>query len=136
MTAFMGSTATLLFPSNGVNVSHHDTIDTMGRRIERDLMDLVEENQFSSPSSFTSFIDSEFEEAVESPNESNTNTNMKVISDGRASAAILPITRSIEHHLDGNSRPVPTYPPNYNQKPQTSFLGRRTCLLNKDLQAT
>ena len=87
MTAFMGSTATLLFPSNGVNVSHHDTVDTMGRRIERELMDLVEENQLSSRSSLTSFIASEFEEAVESPNESNTNTNMKVINYGRASAA-------------------------------------------------
>ena len=111
MTAFKGSAAALLFPSNSVSVHHPDIIDTAGLRIEQELMELVVENQLSSPLFLTSVIDSEFEEATRSPGELSVNTNSKVNSYGRPSAAILPTPRNAEHQQDGGNRHLTPYPP-------------------------
>ena len=113
MTAFIGPTAALLFPSNSVSVPRTDTIDTVGTRIEQELMELVVENQLPSPISLSSFIYSEFEEATSSPNELSENTNSRVNSYGRPSAAILPTPRNAEHQPDGGSGHLPTYPPKF-----------------------
>ena len=55
MTAFIGPTAALLFPSIGVSVPQTDTIDTAGSRIEQELMELLVENQLPM-SNFSLFI--------------------------------------------------------------------------------
>ena len=113
MTAFIGPTAALLFPSNSVSVPQTDTIDTAGTRIEQELMELVVENQLPSPIFLFSFIDSEFEEATSSPDEPSVNSNSRVNSYGRPTAAILPTPRNAEHQPDGGSGHLPTYPPNF-----------------------
>ena len=76
-------------------------------------MELVVENQLPSPISLSSFIDSEFEEATSSPDEPTVNTNPRINSYGRPSAAILPTPRNAEHQPDGGSGHLPTYPPNF-----------------------
>ena len=53
------------FPSESVAISQDNTIDTGGTGIEQDLMQLIEGNRIPSPSSPTSFIDSEFEDTNE-----------------------------------------------------------------------
>ena len=68
MTAFMGSATASLFPPS-ISVSYQETIDTAGSYIEREIMELLEENPLSSPVSIQSFVDSEFEE-VDMPPES------------------------------------------------------------------
>ena len=113
MTAFMGSTAALLFPSGGNEVPHHDVTDVRGTRIEKELMDLVEEDLPSTPSLLPSFIDSELEPENGSSNDINPDTDTRLNSYGRPTAAILPTPRNTEHQSDNASQPVPTYPLNY-----------------------
>ena len=59
MTSFVGSATASLFPPS-INASQQETIDTAGTRIEREIMELIEENFFSSPASTLSFIVSAF----------------------------------------------------------------------------
>ena len=113
MTAFMGSTAALSFPSGGNEVPTQDTIDVRGTSIERELMDLSEEDLPSTPSSLPSFIDSQLELENEPSNDPNPDTDIRLTSYGRPTAAILPTPRNAEHQSDTASQPVPTYPPNY-----------------------
>ena len=113
MTAFMGSTAALLFPSGGNEVHTQDTIDVRGTRIERELMESVEEDLPFTPSSLPSFIDSELELENEPSNDPNPDTDIRLKSYGRPTAAILPTPRNAEHQSDTASQLVPTYPPNY-----------------------
>ena len=112
MTAFVGSAAALLFPSGGNGVPPQDTIDVRGTRIEKELMDLVEGDLPSTPSSFPSFIDSELEPENESSNDLNADTNTRLNNYGRPTVAILRTPRNAEHQSDTASQPVPTYPPN------------------------
>ena len=113
MNAFVRSTAALLFPSGGNEVPTQDTIDVRGTRIERELMDLVEEDLPSTPSSLPSFIDRGLELENEPSNYPNPETDIRLNSYGRPTAAILPTPRNAEHQSDTASQPVPTYPPNY-----------------------
>ena len=113
MTAFVGSAAALLFPSGGNGVPLQDAIDVRGTRIERELMNLVERDLPSTPSSFPSFIDSELEPENGSSNDLNPDTDTRLKNYGRPTAAILPTPRNAEHQSDTASQPVPTYPPNY-----------------------
>ena len=83
MTAFKGPAAALLFVSNSDSVPQPDTIDTSGTRIEQELMELVVENQLSSPNSRSSFIGSEFGEATRTPCELSENSSSRVNSYGR-----------------------------------------------------
>ena len=114
MTAFMGSATASLFPPS-ISVDYQETIDTAGSYIEREIMELLEENPLSSPVSIQSFVDSEFEEVDMPPESPETEANVRVNSYGRPVAAILPIPRASVQQQAGTFRPVPTYPPNFVQ---------------------
>ena len=109
-----------MFPSEGNGKSPQDVIVVRGTRIERELLDLVEGDLPSTPSSLPSFIDSELEPENEAPNDLNPETNTGLNSYGRPTAANLPTPRNTEHQSDTASQPVPTYPPNYD--PSTSVF--------------
>ena len=113
MNAFVGSMAALLFPSEGNEVPIQDTIDVRGTRIERELMDFVEDDLPSTRSSLPSFTDSELELENEPSNDPNSDTDIRLNSYGRPTAAILPTPRNAEHQSDTASQPIPTYTPNY-----------------------
>ena len=122
MTVFMGSTAALLFPSGGNDVPTQDIIDVRGTRIERELMELVEEDLPSTPPSLPSFIDSDLELENEPSNDPNPGTDIRLNSYGRPTAAILPTPRNAEHQSDTASQIVPTYPPNYHPNSSDVYL--------------
>ena len=116
MTTFMGAATAMLFPSSNDPILQSNVIDTTGTGIEQELMELIEESRVVSPDSLTSFVDSEFEETNEPPEELRWNgtDNMRVNSYGRPTAAILPTPRTnIVQTGDVNVVP-PTYPQNYN----------------------
>ena len=113
MSAFVGAAAATLFPSSAVPYRNEETIDTAGSQIERQLMELVEEHQSNDSASPPSFIDTEFEESPESPDEQETSGNMSVNSYGRPTAAVLPTPRGRGRGRGSVTRPVPTYPPGY-----------------------
>ena len=102
-----------LFPSSAVPYQNEETIDTAGSQIERQLIELVEEHQSNDSASPPSFIDTEFEESPESPDEQETSGNMSVNCYGRPTAAVLPTPRGRGRGRGSVTRPVPTYPPGY-----------------------
>ena len=116
MTTFMGAATAMLFLSSNDPILQGNVIDTTGTGIEQELMELDEESRVVSPVSLTSFVDSEFGETSESPEEIRGNgpDDMRVNSYGRPTAAILPTPRTnIVQPGDVNVVP-PTYPQNYN----------------------
>ena len=113
MSAFVGAAAATLFPSSAVPYQNEETIDTAGSQIERQLMELVEEHQSNDSVSPPSFIDTEFEEPPESPDEQETSGSMSVNSYDRPTAAVLPTPRGRGRGRGSVIRPVPTYPPGY-----------------------
>ena len=96
MTTFMGAATAMFFPSSNDPILQGNVIDTTGTGIEQELMELIEESRIVSPVSLTSFVDSEFEEANESPEELRGDGPdiMIVNSYGRPTAAILPTPRT------------------------------------------
>ena len=98
-------------------------------------MDLVEESQVSSPISLTSFIDSEFEEATGSPGKLSVNSNSRVNSYGRLSAAIFstPRTSSTNQTPDDGSRHLPTHTPNFNPEASTFFPWKENAPSERDI---
>ena len=54
MSAFVGAAVATLFPSSSVRYQSEEVIDTTGSQIERQLMELIDENQShrSSPPNF------------------------------------------------------------------------------------
>ena len=113
MTAFMGATTALLFPTGENEMPTQDTIDVRGTRIERELMDLVEEDLPPTPLSLPSFIDSDLELENEPSSNPNPDINIRLNSYGRPAAAILPTPRNAEHQSDAATQIIPTYPPNH-----------------------
>ena len=83
MTAFMGAASATLFPPQSVEDSLHETIDTAGTNIERQLMEVIDEHNFGRELSSTSFIDTEFEDSPMSPPESERPTRVQMNSYGR-----------------------------------------------------
>ena len=115
MSTFMGAATAMLFPPNSIAISQNETIDTAGTGIEQELMELIEENRVPTPTSITSFVDSEYEGENGSPVglEPVASEATLLNSYGRPSAAILPTPRSSDHQVGQTSREIPTYPPNY-----------------------
>ena len=113
MTAFMGAASATLFPPQSVEDSLHETIDTAGTNIERQLMEVIDEHNFGRELSSTSFIDTEFEDSPMSPPESERPTRVQMNSYGRPTAPILPTPRTDNQQLTNVNRPIPTYPPNF-----------------------
>ena len=108
MSAFVGAAAATVFPSS-VPFQTEEVIDTTGSQIERQLMEMIDEHHSHRSSSPTSFIDTEFEESPESPDDQEMEDSHSLNSYGRASAAILPTSRGkglVQH-------PIPTYPPRF-----------------------
>ena len=66
MPAFAGAAAATLFPSHSLPHQSQDVTDTSGSQIERQLID---EHQSHQSISSTLFIDPEFEESPESPDD-------------------------------------------------------------------
>ena len=110
MTAFMGAASATLFPPQSVEDSLHETIDTAGTNIERQLMEVIDEHNFGRELSSTSFIDTEFEDSPMSPPESERPTRVQMNSYGRPTAPILPTPRTDNQQLTNVNRPIPTYP--------------------------
>ena len=80
MSAFVGAAAATLFPSSAVPYQNEETIDTTGSQIERQLMELVDEHQSNHSASSPSFIDTEFEESPESPDEQETSRSQLIVT--------------------------------------------------------
>ena len=118
MSAFVGAAAATLFPSFSIPYQTEEVIDTDGSQIERQLMELVEEHSSNGSVSPPSFIDTEFEESPESPDELEMSGSMPANSYGRPTASILPTPRGLGRGRGTVTCPVPTYPPGY--LPQTS----------------
>ena len=132
MTAFMGAATASLLP-NTDHVDQSGSIDTAGTRIERDIMDLIEEGPSSSPESPLSFIDSQFEGIGMSPVNVSAEPRIQLNSYGRPVAAILPTPRATIQQPNEIARPVPTYPPNFSRETHDSHQLRA---INSDAQET
>ena len=115
MTTFMGAATAKLFPSGNDPILQGSVIDTTGTGIEQELMELIEESRVISPASLISFIDSEFEETNESPEERGVDNldKTRVNSYGRPTAAILPTPRVNVVQAGYDSPALPTYPLGY-----------------------
>ena len=107
----MGSTVKTLCPVTNNSVATDDIIDTAGKQLEHDLMELVNEIQDTRTFLPSSFIDNELEETkTSSPNlqeESCTTLNIY----GRPIAAIFPTAREIYRQSGDLLGPIPTYAP-------------------------
>ena len=112
----MGAATAMLFPSNNDPILQCNVIDTAGTGIEQELLELIEESRVISPVSLTSFVDSEFEETNESPEELGGDGlgNMRVNSYVHPTAAILPTPRMNSIQEGGVNAAPPTYPQGYN----------------------
>ena len=113
LTAFVGATSATLFTPGPEDPAIVETIDTAGTQIEQQMMEIIEEHQFSRGSSSTSFIDTKLEDSPMSPWESAEPSTRPVKSYGRPAAAILPTPRSNNHETTVVNRPIPTHPPNF-----------------------
>ena len=69
MSGFVGAAAATLVPRSSVPFQTEEVVDTAGSQIEIQLMEKIEEHQSHRSSSPTSFIDTEFEESPESPDD-------------------------------------------------------------------
>ena len=70
MTAFMGAATASVFPAPTRRSEEGEIVDLSGTRIERKLVDLMEEDQHNYDSPSTSFIDTELDGSPMSPWES------------------------------------------------------------------
>ena len=115
MTTFMGAATAMLFPANDDTISQVGVMDTTGTGIEQELMELIEESRVISSASPTSFIDSEFEETNESPEEGDPGNpnNTRLNNYGRPTAAFLPTPRRNGLQTDSVRAPLSTYPLGY-----------------------
>ena len=113
MTAFVGATSATLFASEPEDPVVTEIIDTAGTQIERQMMDIIEEHQFSRESSSTSFIDTELEDSPMSPYDTAEPMGVPVNSYGRPSAAILPTPRNTTQAPAAIIRPIATNPTNF-----------------------
>ena len=113
MSAFVGAAAATLFPSSSVPFQPQEVVDTAGSQIERQLMEMIDEHQSHRSSSPTSFIDNEFEESPESPDDQEMEDGHSFNSYGRPSAAILPTPRGRGRGRGLVQHPIPTYPPGF-----------------------
>ena len=113
MTAFMGAATASLFPTSASGSGEDEVIDISGTRIERQLVDLMEEDQHIHESPSTSFIDTELEDSPISPWEPQVRVEGSTNSYGRPTAAILPTPRDNPQRSVPVNRPAATYPPNF-----------------------
>ena len=113
MTAFMGAATASLFPTPTRRSAEDEIRDISGTRIERQLVDLMEEDQHDYESPPTSFIDTELEDSPMSPWESPNRVEGSTNSYGRPTAAILPTPRDNTQRSVPVNRPAATYPPNF-----------------------
>ena len=114
MTAFIRAATASLFPAPTRRSEEYKRIDISGTRIERQLVDLMEEDQHNYESPSTSFIDAELEDSPMSPWESPHRVEGSTNSYGRPTAAILPTPRDkgVSQRGVPVNRPADTYPPN------------------------
>ena len=112
MTAFVGAASATLFASESEDPAVSEIIDTAGTRIERQMMDIIEEHHFSRESSSTSFIDTELEDTPMSSWKPSRPMHVPVNNYKRLTAAILPTPRNGNHGTTTINRPIPTYPTN------------------------
>ena len=98
-------------------------------------MELIEESRVFSPASPTSFIDSEFEEINESPEERRIDNldNTRVSSYGRPTAAIFPTPRRDGIQADYVSAALPTYPLGNNPEASAFHPQQRNAQNGQDL---
>ena len=113
MTAFMGAATASLFPTSASGSREDEVIDISGTRIERQLVDLMEEDQHIYESPSNSFIDTELEDSLMSPWEPQAREEGSTNSYGRPTAAILPTPRDNPQRSVPVNRPAATYPPNF-----------------------
>ena len=113
MTAFMGAATASLFPTSTRGSREDEVIDISGTRIERQLVDLMDEDQHIYESPSTSFIDTELEDSPMSPWEPQVREEGSTNSYGRPTAAILPTPRDNPQRSVPVNRPAATYPPNF-----------------------
>ena len=113
MTAFMGAATASLFPTPTERSGEDEIIDISGTQIERQLVDLMEEDQHNYESPPTSFIDSELEDSPMSPWESPHRVEGSTNSYGRPTAAILLTLRDNTQRSVPVIRPAAPYPPNF-----------------------
>ena len=86
---------------------------------ERQLVELIDEHQSHRSSSPTSFIDTEFEESPESPDDQEMEVGHSLNSYGRPSASILPTPRGRGRGRCLVLHPIPTYPPGFTAESST-----------------
>ena len=97
MSAFMGAASATLFPSRSIDPDPYEIIDTAGTNIERQLMEVIDEQNFGRESSTASFIDTELEDSPMSPPESDRPSKVSTNSYGRPTAPILSTPRAYRH---------------------------------------
>ena len=111
MSAFMGASATTLFPSTTLPQQPTEVIDTAGSQFERQLLNLIDEHQSNQSLSPSSFVDTEFEESPQSPDDQGLTQYVLLNSFGRPSTAIFPTSRGKARGRRMPPRPQPSYPP-------------------------
>ena len=111
MSAFVGAAAATLFPPHSPLLQPQNAHDLSP--IERQIIELIDEHQSHRSISPTSFIDIEFEESPESPDDQEMEDNRSLNSYGRPSAAILPTPRERGRGRGLVPRPIRTYPPGF-----------------------
>ena len=116
MSAFVGAAAATLFPPHSLPHQPQDVTDTLGSQIERQLIELMDEHQSNPLISSTSFLDTEFEESPESPDDLDMENSFSLNSYCRPSTAILPTPRGRSRGRVLVSRPLPTYPPGFSSR--------------------
>ena len=77
MTALVGAATASLFPAPTRPSEEDEIFDIPGTRIEHQLVDLMEEDQYNYGSASTSFIDTELEDSPMSPWESPHRTGVQ-----------------------------------------------------------
>ena len=113
MSDFVGAAAATPFSSSSVPFQAEEVVDTAGSQIERQLMEMIDEHQSHRSSPPTSFIDTEFEESSESPDDQEMEDSHSWNSYGRPSAAILPTPRGRGRDRGLVQHPIPTYAPGF-----------------------
>ena len=113
MSAFVEAAAATLFPSSSDPFQTEEVVDTGGSQIETQLMEMVDEHQSHRSSLPTSFIDNEFVESPESPDDQEMEDSHSLNSYGRPSAAIVSTPRGRGCGRDLTQHPISTYPPGF-----------------------
>ena len=111
MTAFVRAGSATLFPASTTGPEMDEVNDISGTRIERQLVDLMEEGQHNYESLSTSFIDTELQDSSMSQWKTRERAEGSTNSYGRLMAATLPTPRDDSQRVVSVNKSVATYPP-------------------------